>query len=455
VVTDLDAFLLDDAGNVLAVSNDDNPGSTQEPWEFVTFTNSTGSAKRVWLVIGNFDRTVGPRLKWTMVQPQFQIQSVVASIAPGDSTGPSIYGHNGLANGMSVAAIPFSDAAPFNSIEPYSSRGPVTHYFGPVSGSGPAARLAAPQVLAKPDVTATDCAQTTFFVPPPTGGVFRFCGTSEAAPQAAAVAALEMQAKPSATVEQVMNVQKATATVVAGFGPAAQGAGMVNGLAAVNAIKTVATAPTAVTGGASAVTTSTATVAGSVNPQAFTIAYQFQYGKTPAYGSTTAAGSPGVGVAAVPVAAGIAGLTPNTTYHYRLVAIRQGSVVAAGADQTFRTAAPPKPPLRFTPRATFTRKQHLRKRVVVLTLSCGTACRSTVTARVKIKGRRGTIKLKTVRVNIGAGARKQVRLKLSKSLAATIRKALRRHRRVTVAVTIVLRSGAAKTTLHKTVVIVR
>ena len=76
------------------------------------------------------------------------------------STGPAIFGHNGTGAGMSVAAVPFSNSG---AIEEYSSRGPVTHYFGPVIGTTPAAPLASPQVLAKPDIAATDGGATTFF----------------------------------------------------------------------------------------------------------------------------------------------------------------------------------------------------------------------------------------------------------------------------------------------------
>src|SRR4029077_14707261 len=81
-----------------------------------------------------------------------------------DVVGPTIYGHDGSAVVNTIAAVNWgeSNIAP-KAPEPYSSRGPVTHYFGPVEGTEPAAELATPEVLSKPDMTATDCASTTFF----------------------------------------------------------------------------------------------------------------------------------------------------------------------------------------------------------------------------------------------------------------------------------------------------
>ena len=80
--------------------------------------------------------------------------------------------------------------------EAYSSRGPVTHDFGPVDGTRRRRTARAPEMISKPDLAATDCGKTTFFAFL-SGGFWRFCGTSAAAPHAAAVAALMLQAKPA------------------------------------------------------------------------------------------------------------------------------------------------------------------------------------------------------------------------------------------------------------------
>jgi hypothetical protein len=454
VSTDYDIFLLNDAGTVIASSDAINPGAfgTQKPFEIFSYVNNTGAAQTVWLVIGNATGASGPRMKWTMTQPEGNgVVAVVNSVSPGDLTGPAIFGHNGTGAGMSVGAVPFDDSA---SIEDFSSRGPVTHYFGPVNGTAPAAPLSAAQVLAKPDIAATDGGATTFFAQLQ-GGIWRFFGTSESAPQAAAVAALEKEAAATASAEQLMNVQKATATHLAAFGPTAQGAGLVNALAAVNAIKTVGSAPTVVTGGASGVTTSAAQVAGTINPQAFTASYRFQFGTTTAYGAVTPTVAAGSGLTTVAAAAALAGLTPGTVYHYRLVALDRGAVVATGADRMFTTVRPTVPP----PVARFSvagaRRQRVSGRTVFVRVFCSQACTGRVSGRLKIAGHRGTLKLKAVTVNLAAGTTKKFKLRLTKKQAAAVRKALRKHKRVTANATISLRSGTTVKTLRKTIVVRR
>ena len=72
--------------------------------------------------------------------------------------------------------------------------------------------------------------------------------------------------------------------------------------------------------------------------------YYFEWGTTPSYGEKTAeesAGSP-AGPGPTEVSAGLTGLEPATTYHYRLIAINSVGKSTAG-DQEFTT--PPAPPL--------------------------------------------------------------------------------------------------------------
>jgi FG-GAP repeat len=94
--------------------------------------------------------------------------------------------------------------------------------------------------------------------------------------------------------------------------------------------------PTVTTGAASGVGASTATLNGTVNAGASNTAY-FQYGTTPAYGASTAGQSVGASTAASPLVATVSGLSPGTTYHFRLVAENSGGT-SFGADQTFTTA---------------------------------------------------------------------------------------------------------------------
>ncbi len=100
--------------------------------------------------------------------------------------------------------------------------------------------------------------------------------------------------------------------------------------------------PVPVTGSATAVTTTTATLNGTVNPVGSATDYSFQYGTTTAYGQTTPAQSAGSGLVAANVASPVTGLTPGTTYHFRLVATpTAGGTAVDGSDQTFTTNGPP------------------------------------------------------------------------------------------------------------------
>jgi phosphodiesterase/alkaline phosphatase D-like protein len=76
----------------------------------------------------------------------------------------------------------------------------------------------------------------------------------------------------------------------------------------------------------------TATVTGTVEGAT---TYRFEYGTSTSYGLQTS-DQPVSGAGAVQVHADLAGLTADTTYHYRLVA--DGT---AGADRTFHTARAP------------------------------------------------------------------------------------------------------------------
>lgn len=121
---------------------------------------------------------------------------------------------------------------------------------------------------------------------------------------------------------------------------------MVATLAAVTvslaAIATAATlaAPTAITGTVSAVGGTTATLNGTVNPGGLATDWWFDYGATTSYGSKTSTTAAGSGSANLSVSQALTGLTPATTYHYRLVAKSSGGTTN-GSDGLFTTASPP------------------------------------------------------------------------------------------------------------------
>jgi phosphodiesterase/alkaline phosphatase D-like protein len=92
------------------------------------------------------------------------------------------------------------------------------------------------------------------------------------------------------------------------------------------------------TGGATSVATTSATLTGSVNPQGQSTTYHFQYGTSTSYGSLTPDASAGSGTATVNASAAVAGLLPNTTYHFQLVATNSTGT-KLGGDKTFTTRA--------------------------------------------------------------------------------------------------------------------
>ncbi len=102
-------------------------------------------------------------------------------------------------------------------------------------------------------------------------------------------------------------------------------------------------APTVATGAASALTNTTATIAGTVNPQGSATSYSFQYGLTTNYGQNTATQSAGDGTAAINVNANLTGLNQGSTYHFRVIATNPSGTVV-GADQTLATTGTPPPP---------------------------------------------------------------------------------------------------------------
>ena len=105
--------------------------------------------------------------------------------------------------------------------------------------------------------------------------------------------------------------------------------------------------PAVTTGNASSVTTNSATIAGTVNPEGQATTYHFDWGTSPtSYSNSTTTTNAGSNSSADPVSAALTGLQANTTYYYRITATNTAGT-SNGTQGTFTTgssASPPPPP---------------------------------------------------------------------------------------------------------------
>ena len=108
-------------------------------------------------------------------------------------------------------------------------------------------------------------------------------------------------------------------------------------------------APTVTTGAASGITTTTATLAGSItsNGCSAVTAYGIEYSLTSGFANGTGTPVPASNLTGGNFSAAVSGLTPNTTYYYKAYATNGGGT-SYGAQQSFTTSAPPPPVLTVT-----------------------------------------------------------------------------------------------------------
>jgi len=185
-------------------------------------------------------------------------------------------------------------------------------------GAAARTRLAAPRNWKAPTIAVAVVAALSLAVL--AAALVKLAGNSGSSPTAAA----------TSTARQASVTSPGTATPTpapsASPPPASAPAASTPATATPVALRPVTLAPSAVT------------LSGVVNPQGVPTTYQFQYGTSTRYGGAEP-GTPlalGAGTAAVGVAFRIEYLTPGTTYHYRLTAIKAGHAIST-ADATFTT----------------------------------------------------------------------------------------------------------------------
>jgi hypothetical protein len=184
VRTNFDIYVFDENGHILDPADPNWPGfystdnniKTDEPAEFLilpidprSFHRAGGLVSTTYqLLIANVNDGPARHIKYINLNGLAESERQNA---------PSVYGHAPARHGQAVAAMFWGIT---NFPEDFSSPGPVTIFFDNAGN-----RLGEPEIRQVPQITGADGASTTFFG--------NFFGTSAAAPDAAAVAALVIQ----------------------------------------------------------------------------------------------------------------------------------------------------------------------------------------------------------------------------------------------------------------------
>ena len=201
----------------------------------------------------------------------------------------------------------------------------------------------------------------------------------------------------------------------------------------------------AVTSQASNVTSTSAQLEGVVSPGGLDTFWAFQYGTSTAYDQHTTPVGPLTGTSPMSVSSLITGLAPDTTYHFRLVAI-QGAAGTSGAgtgytgsDMSFKTqssgsSSPGSKNGKKRARASLqSRTLTVRRGVALIPWGCsgtsGAVCKGNISlsARGKVGGKLETVSCGRGTFSASTGKRRTVRAAVGSSCLALL-KAAPRHR---------------------------
>ncbi len=259
-------YVVDANGNLVTgvTGGTDNNVALHEPQQFVTIPSTGNYFVAMRLVSGPNPGHV-EFLQFGQQSTNDLIVSQQFGTAGGTSY-PTSFGHNAAANTIGVGAVPWWSPTPFLGQNPLASE--------PFSSSGPSIQvmdangtpLSSPLTVQNPTVTAPDGGNTTFFgfvaatnnppiqgqpatstnlyasFTPDQSNLPSFFGTSSAAPNTAAIAALMLQTVPSATPAQIKAALIESAATnpmngaTAGTWNAQGGYGLINAISALNAV---------------------------------------------------------------------------------------------------------------------------------------------------------------------------------------------------------------------------
>ncbi|HEY6901826.1 MAG TPA: S8 family serine peptidase, partial [Puia sp.] len=198
--TDIDVYLLDPLGNIVAIGGAANIVNG-EPIEVFGYFNNTNNTD-YYLVAVKFDGPDPTRLKYNLYGDALFYLTDPA--IPG-ILAPTVVGHTKAEGAISVGAAFYKQTPAYGVnppiVESFSSVGGVANYYD-IHGN----RIA-PLIRKKPDIVAPDGGNTSFFDPFGNGDISEdadtypnFFGTSAAAPHAAGVAALMIEAQKLKTI---------------------------------------------------------------------------------------------------------------------------------------------------------------------------------------------------------------------------------------------------------------
>ncbi|MDH3281424.1 MAG: PKD domain-containing protein, partial [Gammaproteobacteria bacterium] len=208
---DHDIVLLDQTGGIFfEISANDNI-VTGEGWEVLQFQNHDvlgyGTSFNLIITYDDVD-SIDP--------PATLLKTVVFgsgnTLNEFQTNSGTLFGHANAAGAEAVGAAFFLDTPAYGvappALEPYSSTGGTPILFD-VNG----VPLGSPVVRSKPEITAVDGVNTTFFFSDRHGndGIDDFFGTSAAAPHAAGIAALMLDARPGSTPQQINSALQGSA----------------------------------------------------------------------------------------------------------------------------------------------------------------------------------------------------------------------------------------------------
>jgi subtilisin-like proprotein convertase family protein len=193
---------------------------------------------------------------------------------------------------------------------------------------------------------------------------------------------------------------------------------------------------TATTGDATRIRSTRARLNGTVNPRGAATSARFEFGRTTSYGHTTTTTSAGSGSADAAVTGNATGLRPNTTYHYRALAVRGSAVVARGADRTFKTDKRVLIPNRGTERLS-------RKGAFTYAFKATSRARGKVSFTTRKKFKKGKRKRHLVIATKSWHAKKSGRATVRVKLKRRYVRLVRRQHKLTLTVKATIRGGSA------------